>query len=138
MNAKYNLSMAGPYATSKAALNMIVAKYSAQYAADDVLFIAVAPGMVDTGGFASREYHPTTRVPRPRIEEADMENTVSPEQTQKAMTMIAQFKQIAPDFAGPTSIEESIQLMTSVWEKASVANGDGGSNVSQFGNKQWL
>jgi NAD(P)-dependent dehydrogenase (short-subunit alcohol dehydrogenase family) len=38
-----------PYSTSKAALNMVVTKYAAQYNKDGVLFLALSPGSVDTG-----------------------------------------------------------------------------------------
>ena len=36
------------YATSKAALNMIVAKYSLAYKNDGIVFLAVSPGLVKT------------------------------------------------------------------------------------------
>lgn len=39
------------YSTSKAALNMIVAKFNAQYKKDGILFLAQCPGMVDVGRF---------------------------------------------------------------------------------------
>jgi NAD(P)-dependent dehydrogenase (short-subunit alcohol dehydrogenase family) len=42
----------GPgYAISKAALNMAVAKFSARYARDGVLVMAICPGMVATEAF---------------------------------------------------------------------------------------
>lgn len=37
------------YAASKAALNVIVAKFQAQYKKDGVLFISMSPGVVDVG-----------------------------------------------------------------------------------------
>lgn len=58
MNAKHNLAMAGPYSVSKAAVNMVTAKYSAEYAERGVLFLGLSPGMVDTGGFDKREFAP--------------------------------------------------------------------------------
>ena len=39
------------YAAYKAALNVIVAKYSAQYKKDGVLFVSISPGVVDVGNF---------------------------------------------------------------------------------------
>lgn len=47
----YDIAVGSLYATSKAALNMIVAKFSAQYKQDDVLFLALCPGMVDVGHY---------------------------------------------------------------------------------------
>lgn len=39
------------YAASKAALNVIVAKFNAQYKQDGVLFVSMSPGVVDVGHF---------------------------------------------------------------------------------------
>jgi NAD(P)-dependent dehydrogenase (short-subunit alcohol dehydrogenase family) len=47
----HDLSNAPLYAISKVALNMAVAKFSAQYRSDGVLFMAICPGVVDTGLF---------------------------------------------------------------------------------------
>lgn len=47
--AKYNVYNAAPYTISKAALNMLVAEFSAQYAKDGVLIMTISPGVVDTG-----------------------------------------------------------------------------------------
>lgn len=55
MTARYNLPIAGPYSISKAAVNMVVAKYSAQYAEDGVLFLAISPGSVQTEQLSQRE-----------------------------------------------------------------------------------
>lgn len=52
--------------------------------------------------------------------------------------MAAKFQQYAPHFKGPMTTEESVKLMIPVYEKANLANGDGGSFVSHFGTKQWL
>lgn len=48
--AKFEIHNSGPYAISKAALDMVVASFSAQYSKDGVLFMAISPGVVDTGG----------------------------------------------------------------------------------------
>lgn len=53
ITTQYNMPAAGPYSISKAAVNMVVAKFSAQYAEDGVLFLALAPGLVETGQFES-------------------------------------------------------------------------------------
>lgn len=39
------------YALNKAGLNVLMAKYSAQYKKDGVLFVSICPGMVDVGHF---------------------------------------------------------------------------------------
>lgn len=52
--AKYDIDWNAPYAISKAGLNMAVAKFSAQYRKDGVLFMTICPGSVDTGYFDNR------------------------------------------------------------------------------------
>ena len=54
------------------------------------------------------------------------------------MVMFGKFQAYAPHFTGPSSPAEAAKSVISVYENASVANGDGGSFVSHFGNKQWL
>jgi NAD(P)-dependent dehydrogenase (short-subunit alcohol dehydrogenase family) len=45
---KYSLTLSPAYATSKAALNLLIGKYNAAYGAQGILFLSIAPGMVDT------------------------------------------------------------------------------------------
>jgi hypothetical protein len=65
-------------------------------------------------------------------------DVATPEQIQKLMAMGGKFIAYAPHFAGPTAVDMAVGQMLSVVEKASVEGGDGGTWVSQFGNKQWL
>ncbi len=44
------------YAASKAAVNVIVAKFNAQYKKDGVLFMSISPGVVEVGQFANGTY----------------------------------------------------------------------------------
>lgn len=37
------------YAASKAALNIVVAKFHAQYKKEGILFLSISPGIVDVG-----------------------------------------------------------------------------------------
>ena len=48
---EFGLDVAPFYSASKAAQNVIVAKYHAQYKDDGILFLAVAPGVVDVGQY---------------------------------------------------------------------------------------
>ena len=41
------------YSVSKAALNMVVAKFNAQYKKDGVLFLSISPGVVEVGQYAN-------------------------------------------------------------------------------------
>lgn len=44
------------YAASKAAMNVIVAKFNAQYKKDGVLFLSISPGLVEVGRYADCIY----------------------------------------------------------------------------------
>ncbi|KAF4634343.1 hypothetical protein G7Y89_g3767 [Cudoniella acicularis] len=116
LTAKFNIHDSAPYSVSKAALNMAVAKFSAEYSTQGILFMTVSPGMVDTG----------------------LHKDATPEQQQKIGVLVEKFQAYAPHFTGPTTAEVAVGLMLSVAEKASIEAGDGGSSVSQFGNKEWL
>lgn len=45
----FDIAVAAPYSISKGAVNVAVAKYNALYKSEDILFMAVSPGFVDTG-----------------------------------------------------------------------------------------
>jgi len=104
------------YSISKAAANMAVAKFSAQYQSQGVLFISVTPGMVDTGLY----------------------NNSSQEDLAKLGALMEKFKKYKPDFSGPVTPETSVRDVQAVWNSKSVENGDSGGFFSQYGNKQWL
>ncbi|OTB01940.1 hypothetical protein M426DRAFT_63096 [Hypoxylon sp. CI-4A] len=107
----------GPlYAVSKAALNMVIAKFSVQYKQDGVLFLSVCPGMVDVGLYTE----------------------ATPEQQEKLGGLMAKFTKYKPDFSGPVTPEVAVRDIKAVWESKSVENGDGGAFLSHHGNKQWL
>jgi len=44
------------YAASKAAMNVIVGKYNAQYKKEGILFVSLSPGVVEVGHFDNRMY----------------------------------------------------------------------------------
>lgn len=44
----------------------------------------------------------------------------------------------SPQFKGPATSEAAVKDVISVWEKASISGGNGGSYVSHYGNKYWL
>ncbi|PLB49744.1 NAD(P)-binding protein [Aspergillus steynii IBT 23096] len=113
---KLNIDLCPAYAISKAGLNTAVAKFSAQYAKDGVLFMSICPGMVETGHFAK----------------------ANEEQMKGLMRMLGSFKEYAPYIEGPATPEESVKDVLYVMDNASVEKGHGGSFLSHHGNKQWL
>ncbi|KAM7183489.1 hypothetical protein V8F20_012608 [Naviculisporaceae sp. PSN 640] len=105
------------YAASKAALNIVIAKFAVQYSKKDgVLFLALSPGVVDVG----------------------RNDNVTPEQLQELQQFGQQLLKYAPDFKGPITPEQSVKYMQAVWEKASVEEGWSGQFVSHLGNKKWV
>lgn len=53
----YDIEVSALYSAFKAALNVIVAKYSAQYKKNGVLFVSISPGVVDVGAFGMLADH---------------------------------------------------------------------------------
>ncbi|KAK3369620.1 hypothetical protein B0T24DRAFT_632920 [Lasiosphaeria ovina] len=105
------------YSISKAALNMVVAKFSAEYKKHGVLVMAVAPGIVDVGQF---------------IEATE-------EQTQGIQEFMGKLLKYAPHFTGPDKTpDNAVRLMRGVIDNASIENGNAGDYLSQLGNKRWL
>lgn len=56
----------------------------------------------------------------------------------KAGNMFQKFLAYSPQFKGLATPEAAVKDVISVWEKASIDGGSGGSYVSHYGNKQWL
>lgn len=54
------------------------------------------------------------------------------------MAMGKKFAEWAPHFTGPLTPEQSIDAVLTVIDEKSVENGDGGSFISHWGNKEWL
>ncbi|KAK4221861.1 NAD(P)-binding protein [Podospora fimiseda] len=104
------------YASSKAAMNMLVAKYSAQYKKDGVLFLSICPGMVETSHYKN------------------------PTEEQKAQLggLMQKFQQYAPRFSGPSTPEKSIASLRKTIADVSIEKGHGGDFISHLGGKRWL
>ncbi|KAM0428484.1 hypothetical protein ACHAPT_006844 [Fusarium lateritium] len=57
--SRFSIAVAAPYAISKAAVNVAVSKFDAQYRKEGVLFMSISPGMVDTGHYDDGQLSPT-------------------------------------------------------------------------------
>jgi len=113
---RFSIPIAGPYSISKAATNMLVAKYNAALGkSEGILFMAISPGLVDTSEGAP----------------------MSEQDIQGGQAMGAMFAAYAPHFTGPITTEESVKMQLEVIDKATVET-FGGGFVSHFGTKQWL
>jgi len=64
MTNAIDLEVAGPYSVSKAAANMVIAKYNAAYKKEGVLFLSISPGYVTTerNSEAAESNFPSTEV----------------------------------------------------------------------------
>ncbi|KAF4125865.1 Short-chain dehydrogenase [Geosmithia morbida] len=113
---KFTLTNAAPYSISKAAMNLAVAKFSAEYSKQNVLFMSICPGVVDTGTLDS----------------------LTEEQQARMGEMAKKFAELEPHFKGPATPESAVQHVLAVIDRSSVANGNGGTFVSRFGNQEWL
>jgi NAD(P)-dependent dehydrogenase (short-subunit alcohol dehydrogenase family) len=113
---KYALRHHIGYAVTKAATNMVVGKYHASLGrSENILFLSLSPGAVDN----------------------QMSDQMSEEEAKGVMEMIGQFKQYAPHFERPLTVEESVNAMTAVIDRATVAE-FGGAFVSHNGDDKWL
>lgn len=113
---QFDVEPASVYSISKAGMNIAVAKFSAQYRRDGVLFMSISPGVVDVGG---------------------MDN-ITPAQWEKLGSLLHKFKEFAPHFEGQATPEDSIKDMLTTIRRASIEDGFGGAFVSHKGDKQWL
>lgn len=134
----YDIVMAPLYSASKAAMNMIAAKFSAQFKQDGVLFLSICPGMVDVGHFETcKPYiHGALRCSNPPADLVFF--TVTPEHQPALESTIEKFKRYSPTFEGPDTPPESIKAVLSVVNNSSIESGAAGAYLSHFGNKRWV
>ncbi|KAI0077083.1 NAD(P)-binding protein [Panus rudis PR-1116 ss-1] len=104
--------VANAYSVSKAATNMVVAKYAAEYKNDNFVFLALSPGYVPT-------------------------KTPPPEAQEFIKLMESRFHKAFPEWDGkPLTPTESVKLQLDVIEKATPKTT--GAFISQYGNRRWL
>lgn len=132
---QFDLDPAALYSITKAGMNVAVAKFSAQYKKDGVLFLSISPGVVDVGHGSDGEI----MFPSSMIQlTLTCHCVATPEQMQKLGVMFQKFQEWAPHFQGPAQPEDSIRDMLATIRRASIADGFGGGFVSHHGDKQWL
>ena len=56
-----DVAVAGPYSVSKAAANVVIAKYNAAHKREGILFLSISPGYVATERNAEGEFSFTPR-----------------------------------------------------------------------------
>lgn len=141
---EYEMDVGALYAAFKAALNIIVAKFNAQYKKDGVLFLSISPGVVDVGHSANGSSHFLPELcsrwmfTHGGYPTDAYQCTATPEEMKSMMGLMGKIVAYAPHFKGPITPEESVRHVRSTWEKASIEGGYGGAFVSHFGDKQWV
>jgi NAD(P)-dependent dehydrogenase (short-subunit alcohol dehydrogenase family) len=111
-----DVAVAGPYSASKAAANVVIAKYSAAHKSEGILFLSISPGYVAT----------------------ERNGEAAAGDQEQVMELGKKFAAYAPHFTRPLTTEESVSAIIRVIGEKSVENGDGGTFISHLGNKQWL
>jgi len=104
----------GPGAVAKAGQNMLVAKYAASLKSQGVTFLAISPGLIESG----------------------VKGEPSPEDAEMAKEFQSSIGRLYPDWAGPISPTQSVQMVLDVLNKVTLE--DSGLFMSHHGNKQWL
>ncbi|KAI0077084.1 NAD(P)-binding protein [Panus rudis PR-1116 ss-1] len=111
---KSEYGQATAYSVSKAATNMVVAKYAAEYKHENFVFLAISPGYVKTKN-----------------------ETPPPEAQEFIKKMEGHFYKAYPDWNGKAlTPTESVKLQLGVFEKLTPK--DTGAFISQYGDKRWL
>ncbi|KAK7679989.1 hypothetical protein QCA50_016935 [Cerrena zonata] len=116
-NIKTDLYYFAPYALSKAAVNMVAAKYTARFKNENILFLSLSPGFVDTMG----DHRGANDVQKATYSK-----------------LIEQFQAGYPDWDGKIlTPEESVTAMLETVSKLTVK--DSGAFISHYGDtKNWL
>jgi len=110
---KAEIAFGVAYASLKAALNMIVLKYSIELKDEGIILLALSPGVIDT-----RQETPTEK------------------EIAESMVMAQKFQKIYPNFSGPIAATESVAMQKSVIEEVTIK--ESGEFLSHLGTKQWL
>ncbi|KAI0806302.1 hypothetical protein BC629DRAFT_1590701 [Irpex lacteus] len=114
MTVKSEVTFGGPYSISKTALLQAVAKYSIKYKKENIIFLSISPGLVNT----------STKPP-------------TPEDIQAFSHVVKTFKIGYPNWNGlPITPEESVSAMLNVFKGLTIK--DTGAFISHKGNKEWL
>ncbi|KAK3714721.1 hypothetical protein LTR37_007701 [Vermiconidia calcicola] len=99
------------YCTSKAAGNIVMAKYHAELKREGIKTLSLSPGWVDT-------------------------DSGRPETPEAFDWLLSAFQKIQPDVTGPTTAEKSVRLQLGVIDELDA--GKSGMVLSQNGNDTWF
>jgi len=106
------------YSTMKAAVNMVVAKFTAELKGEGIKLLALCPGVVDTQDLQNEDTKRTEQEEKDYQAEMDV------------------LRQMAPAWPGPMTPAESVKKMMEVIENLGEENN--GAFLSHHGDKNWL
>ncbi|KAI1389250.1 NAD(P)-binding protein [Hypoxylon trugodes] len=107
---KYDSGVSGLHSITKGALNVAIAKLSAQHRHEGILFLSVSPGVVATLDYSS----------------------FTEEELQGMAGLVKSVLAFKPDFKGPLSPGKATSDVLAVLEKASFEAGDSGSFLPRW------
>lgn len=125
--------MGASYCTSKSALNMVVAKFSAEFREQGILVMGISPGVVDTG-FTRESFQIDLHNGRQLI----LYKAPGKEEDDVGMKLGEKVMAYEPTWKGPIQPEDSVKHMLSVMEKSKIDDGNAGAMISHLGNKRWV
>ncbi len=133
MTVKSEVTFGGPYSISKTALLQAVAKYSIKYKKENIIFLSISPGLVNTST-------------KPRMYTIFLSKVsilfliatlATPEDIQAFSHVVKTFKIGYPNWNGlPITPEELVSAMLNVFKGLTIK--DTGAFISHKGNKEWL
>ncbi|KFY37273.1 hypothetical protein V494_04854 [Pseudogymnoascus sp. VKM F-4513 (FW-928)] len=112
------LDIAPSYAISKAGVNMALAKYSALYKQEGILFLGICPGSVNTDALNA--------------------GNLNEEDLKRLGVVGAKTIAYAPHFKGPVPAEEAAERVLAIVERSKLEDGKAGTAVSQTGTDKWM
>ncbi|KFZ19508.1 hypothetical protein V502_03620 [Pseudogymnoascus sp. VKM F-4520 (FW-2644)] len=112
------LDIAPSYAISKAGVNMALAKYSAIYKKEGILFLGICPGSVNTDALNA--------------------GNLNEEDLKRLQVVGAKTIAYAPHFKGPASAEEAAERVLAIVERSKLKDRKAGTAVSQRGTDKWM
>ncbi len=132
---------------AKAAMNLVTAKYAAEFASEGIKFLALSPGWVNTAEGPSKSRAARYSILCFRLEGGGParwevlltgfdSHLVPPEMLPFVETLMAQFKRAEPNLQGPITKEDSVRMQLEIIEKLDEQLS--GQFVSHHGNKYWF
>jgi NAD(P)-dependent dehydrogenase (short-subunit alcohol dehydrogenase family) len=121
------------YCAMKAALNMIVAKYSVELKKDGIILLALSPGIVATKETPRMQNLSFPTMCNRTVLTIQIATAEEIAEFQKLVKVVQKRK---PDWKGPIMPAESVLLQKQVIDKVTID--ESGSFLSHLGNREWI